>query len=41
MVHHRARCGSIRGLFKIREWCIIGIDGTVSGVCSRSGNCAL
>ena len=38
MVHHRARCGSIRGLFKIREWCIIGLDGSVSGVCSRSGN---
>ena len=33
-----ARCGSIRGLFKFREWCIIGLDVAVSGVCSRSGN---
>ena len=38
IVRYRARWVSIRGLFKIREWCIIGLDGTVSGVCSRSGN---
>ena len=38
MVHHRARWVSIRGLFKIRELCAIGLDGSVSGVCSRSGN---
>ena len=38
MVRHMARCGSIRGLFKFREWCIIGLDVAVSGVCSRSGN---
>ena len=38
IVRHMARCGSIRCLFKIREWCIIGLDVTVPGVCSRSGN---
>ena len=38
MVRHMARWGSIRVLFKIRELCVIGLDGSVSGVCSRSGN---
>ena len=38
MVLHRARWGSIGGLFKVMEWCVIWLDGAVSGVCSRSGN---
>ena len=37
MVRHMARWGSIRGLFKVMEWCVIGLDGAVSGDCSRSG----
>ena len=37
MVRHMARCGSIRGLFKIREWCVIWLDVAVSGVCSDQG----
>ena len=39
MVRHMARWGSIRGFFKVMEWCFIGLDWAVSGVCSRSGNC--
>ena len=36
MVRHMARCGSIRGLFKVMEWCVIWLDVAVSRVCSRS-----
>ena len=40
MVHHRARWDSIRGLFKIREWCIIGLDwGSVRKICNHSCFC--
>ena len=30
--------GQYQGFVQIRELCIIGLDGAVSGVCSRSGN---
>ena len=32
-----ARWGSIRGLFKISELCVIGLDGSVSGFVQDQG----